>query len=69
LKRSTSYPAKVLTGEGKEAVAETRVEIVNIRKSCLDGDLILFLLTLIADSDFVSDSDSDSDSDLLTSDR
>jgi len=47
----TAWGVKRLAGEGKEAVAETRVEIVNIRKSCLDGDLILFLLTLIADSD------------------
>ena len=27
-----------LTGEEKETVSETRIEIVNVRKSCLDRD-------------------------------
>jgi hypothetical protein len=33
------YPIERLTGGGKEICLETRDEMVNIQKSCLDGDL------------------------------
>ena len=35
---SFSSPMLPLTGEEKETVSETRIEIVNVRKSCLDRD-------------------------------
>jgi len=41
---SVSYPAKVLTGEGKDGVPETGGEMVNIGKSCWTGILILTLI-------------------------
>jgi hypothetical protein len=31
-------PSSVIAGEGKETCPETRREMVNIRKSCLDSD-------------------------------
>jgi hypothetical protein len=36
---SCSHPLLELTGEGKETVPETRDEMINIRKSYLDGEL------------------------------
>jgi hypothetical protein len=35
---STYHPARGLTGEENETCPETRVEMINIRKSSLDGD-------------------------------